>query len=258
MFVFLTRKKSWIFATGILVLVFLVFFVPSFSVNLKNFSLGVFSSSIKFCSGGADYLRSRKVLVSQNKILRAKTDLFALEIERSKGLIQENERLRNLLGFSKKAAFSAIPAEIIARSPNGWEKSFVIDKGLEDGIKKNSAVCSAKGLLGKVTDPGQAASSVMLITHPSFRAGGVLENTRINGIVTGLGSGIVKIIYLPVDAEIKKGELVVTSGFSRTFPKGIVIGRIISVAKSKTGLYSYAMIKPSADPFKQEEVLCLV
>ena len=182
---------------------------------------------------------------------------FSLEISQFKELRNENERLRALLKFKKKIGFDTVSAEVIARNPNDWIDSFVINKGSADGMQKDSAVCSSKGLLGKVVEPGRNTSSVMLVTHPSFKAGGMLKDTRINGVVVGAGKGAAKIIYLPIDAKIAKDAVVITSGLSRIFPKGITIGKIVSTGRSKTGLYQYAIIKPSANSFDQEEVLCI-
>ena len=133
----------------------------------------------------------------------------------------------------------------------------MINKGYDDGVFKNSAVCSAKGLLGKVAEAEKHTSSVILLTHPGFKIGGMLKKSRINGIVVGSGKGMAKMLYLPVDADIPEGSTIITSGFSKIFPKGITIGEVISVKKSRTGLYKYAVIKPAASSFDQEEVLCI-
>ena len=105
--------------------------------------------------------------------------------------------------------------------------------------------------MGKVAESEKNTSSVILLTQPGFKIGGMLEKSRINGIVVGSGKGMAKMLYLPVDAEIPKGSIIVTSGFSQIFPKGITIGEVVSVKKSRTGLYKYAVIKPSASSFNQ-------
>lgn len=180
-----------------------------------------------------------------------------LEGAQFRELRSENKRLRGLLGFKEHAGIDTVSAEVIARNPNNWIDSFIIDKGTVSGVKKGAAVCSARGLLGKVVDAERDTSSVILLTHPAFKAGGMLRDTRISGIVVGTGGGLAKMVYLPVDAEVKNGTIVITSPFSRTFPKGITIGEVIASGKSRTGLYKYAVIRPFANPFDQEEVLCI-
>lgn len=237
--------------------VFLLFFIAYFLPNIKSFSTRIFSGPVKLLSGAGDYFQSKRSLKEENSSLRKKVADLSLETEQLKDLKGENERLRALLKFQKRIDFETVSAEVIARNPNDWIGSFIINKGTKDGVRKNSAVCSSSGLLGKVVEASEDTSLVMLITHPGFRAGGMLKETRTNGIVIGSGKGKAEMLYLPADTKIERGEIVVTSGFSKIFPKGITIGEVTSIGKSKTGLYKYAVIKPSANPFDQEEVLCI-
>ncbi|MEA3489187.1 MAG: rod shape-determining protein MreC [Candidatus Omnitrophota bacterium] len=209
------------------------------------------------CSGAGRYFHSKRGLSEENRSLRGKIGDLSLRIDQLKELRNENKRLRALLRFEKGTGFDTVPAEVVARDPNDWVGSFVIDKGTADGVHKGAAVCSAKGLLGEVVESGENTSSVMLITHPNFRAGAMLKGTRVNGIVEGAGKGMVKIKYIPIDADVRKGMIVITSGLSRVFPKGINIGEIVLVEKSRTGLYKNATVKPSANLFDQEIVLCI-
>ncbi len=235
----------------------LLFLSAPLFAGAKDISLKTFSFFTSCCSAGGEYFYSKHRLAGENKLLRKRAADLSLEVARLEELRGENRRLRALLGFKKKIGFDTVSAEVIARDPNDWIGSFVINKGTRDGIRKDSAVCSAGGLLGKVAGVRENTSSVMLVTHPGFKAGGMLKNSRISGVVTGAGKGKLKMIYIPMDAEVARGDVVMTSSFSRIFPKGITIGEVVSVGKSKTGLYKHATIKPSADSFRQEEVLCI-
>ena len=246
-------KKIWIILLSIVLLITL-----SSLTNLKIFSIGIFSFPLKLLSNIDEAFRTKNSLLRENTDLKKTIAQLSIEKAQFSQFQDENVRLRDLLNFTKKNKFSAISAEIIARNPNDWIGSFIIDKGTASGLEKNAAVCSAKGLLGKIVDPGKNTSSVMLLVHPSFKIGGMINNTRISGIVVGSGVKTIKMLYLPIDSEIEEGASVVTSGFSRIFPKGIPIGEVLAVHKSKTGLYKYAIVKPFADLDKQEEVLCVV
>ena len=257
MYKFFTSKKLWALVTiSIALALFLLFIFPFLTAGKKIF-VRILLSPVRLYSSVAGYFQDKGELFDDNKILRKKIADLSLEIEQFEGLRSENGRLRDLLGFKDKVSFETIPAEIVARNPNDWVGSFLIDKGFADGVPPGAAVCSASGLLGKVVITGRDLSSVMQVTHPNFKAGGVIRDTQINGILVGSGRDRVKMMYLPVDAEIKEGQMVLTSGFSRIFPRSIPIGRIIAVGRSKTGLYQYAMIKPAASAFDQEEVLCV-
>ncbi len=252
-----TKKRYWILLICFLALVSLFIFIPSVSQSAKNISIKVLSFPVEWFRQLSQPIRSKSELASQNKALIEKVAELSLERDQLMYIKKENERLRELLKFKKRIGFETISAEIIARDPNDWVGSFVIDKGSLDGVEKGSAVCSAEGLLGKVVDTGDRTSSVMLLTHPSFKTGAALEDMRTNGVVVGSSRGMARMLYIPIDAEVKEGAVVVTSSYSRVFPKGITVGRIVAVEKSKTGLYKSALIKPSANSLDQEEVLCI-
>ena len=257
MYKFLKKKNFRVIGSAAVALVVLFFYVPSVFSGIKNLSVTVFLFPVKLYSKSTWYFQSKKKLIRENEILSKKTVDLELKLERFKELADENMRLRRLLKFKEKIGFDTVSAEVVVRDPNKWMGSFIIDKGIDDGVLKNSAVCSSKGLLGKVAEAKDNVSRVMLITHPNFKAGGILKRERLNGIIVGLGTGTVKMLYLPPDAKIKKGDVVTTSEFSRIFPKGVGIGRVMSSGISKTGLYRYALIRPFANPFDQEEVLCI-
>ena len=231
--------------------------MPPVTQTAKNISFRLFSFPVKCFTRLFQPIRSKNGLISENKALSEKVAELSLKLDQFVHVKRENERLRALLKFKKRIGFDTVSAEIIARDPNDWVGAMVINKGSLDGVDKDAAVCSAEGLLGKVAESGETTSTVMLLTHPSFKTGAVLKDTRISGVIVGAGKGMARMLYIPIDAEVKKGSTVVTSGFSRVFPKGITIGKVVSVERSKTGLYKYAMIKPSANSFSQEEVLCL-
>jgi rod shape-determining protein MreC len=252
------KKSTWVLSiSAVAVTASVLFFFPSLVGNIRDLSVQVITFPVRVVNEAWTYLPTKKTLIEQNEILRKRLAIVALEAQQLGGLRVENDRLRDLLGLQKDLGLRSVPAEVIGRNPNDWIGSLVIDRGTSSGVERLSAVCSAKGLIGKVVDAGKDSSTVMLLTHPNFKAGGEISGTGINGVVMGSGKDTVKMIYIPVDAEVKEGATVTTSGMSRTFPRDIVIGRVIAVGKSRTGLYKYAIIKPSAFPFDQRELLCI-
>jgi len=232
--------------------------VPVVFSGIRNLTVNIFTSPVKIYRQIGQFFQSKNELVKENKALRKKVGDLSLEISRLEDVSEENKRLSSLLDFKKGFGFRTVSAEVIARGPENWTGSFVIDKGIADGIKGQAAVCSSKGLLGKVAEAGKNTSFVLLVTHPNFKAGGVIRGSRINGVVVGTGGGSAKMMFIPMDADVKKGSIVTTSDLSKIFPKGILIGEVLSVHVSKTGLYKYAMLKPFAKPFVTEEVLCIL
>jgi len=251
------RKSSIVALTVPLGLAVLFFVFPSLFRTARTVSVKVVTFPLVVLNSTGKYITSKKDLSSENSALKAKISELSLELDRSKDLVSENKRLKDLLAFKGGMGYETVSAEVIARDPNSWIGSFTINKGSSGGVRRGAAVCSSKGLVGKVSDVDTDTSLVMLVTHLGFRVGGILKESRLHGVVEGDGRGYATMLYLPLDSDIKPGEIVVTSGYSRKFPKGITIGKVISVEKSKTGLFKNALLLPEANAYDQEEVLCL-
>ncbi|MBU1084642.1 MAG: rod shape-determining protein MreC [Candidatus Omnitrophota bacterium] len=245
------------FAALLIAAIVIFLSLPPVYTFIKRSTISMVSAPSRFLRGAGVYFRRKADLEEDNRVLRKDLAEMSLRVVQFKQLREENTRLRKLLEFKKTSGLNTVSAGIIARDPNDWVGTFVIDKGSRDGIKKDSAVCSFQGLLGKIAEVSESTSSVMLISHPSFKSGGKIKNTSINGIVTGAGKGKANMLYLPVDAEVRTGAIVLTSDYSSIFPKGIIMGRVTEVTRSKTGMYKRAGIEPYADPLAQEEVLCV-
>ena len=172
-------------------------------------------------------------------------------------VLEENQRLRSLLAFKAKVSFRGIAAEVIGRGPSTFDSFIIIDKGGMDGVAPNMSVAKDEGLLGRVFEIGRTTSKVMLIDNPNSKIGVTIQRTREQGILVGLGGGFCKIIYLAHDTETKTGDIVVASELSSVSPKGILIGEVVKVLKTPHSLYASAIVRPSSNLFKIEDVLCI-
>ncbi|MCX5677676.1 MAG: rod shape-determining protein MreC [Candidatus Omnitrophica bacterium] len=219
-------------------------------------------SSMPLKALNAVYDASRKVipfasLSEENRLLRDRIDLLNRRLEESKSLYVENQRLKDILDFKNTIPYAAIPSEVIGRDPTNWSNSLIIDKGAAHGIRQGKAVISMKGLVGRVLEVGRYSSRILLITDPNSKVGTVIQRNRQGGILVGRPDGRCKMIYIALDSDVAKGDKVITAGFGSVFPKGILIGDVVSVGKEPGRLYKYAIIRPAQDMTKLEEVLCI-
>ena len=170
----------------------------------------------------------------------------------------ENARLKNLLNLKQKSLYRLIPAAVIARSPDSWSSSIVIDKGRSSGINPQMAVINLDGLVGRVIEVYSSASKVLLLNDSSQGVSCIVQRSRQEGLVSGtLGSNLI-MRYLPDDAQIEKGDLIITSGLSQVYPKGLAVGQVINIGKDFSGLNRFAVVKPAADLTALEEVLVII
>ena len=208
--------------------------------------------------GFLDKIAPFAALRQENKILHERLDLLTRMAEETQAIQDENARLRNLLNFQKVIPYTSIAAQVIGRDPSNWSDSVIIGKGTSNGIKQNMAVMSTRGLVGRIVEAGKNSSKVLLITDPNLKVGIMIRRNRQGGVMVGQPGGRCKVIYISMDSDARPGDKIITAGFGSIFPKGILIGDIEKVGREEGRLYKYAVVRPSQDLSKLEEVLCII
>ena len=170
----------------------------------------------------------------------------------------ETQRLQGLLAMKEISRAEFLAARVVGKDATNWFKTVLIDRGSLAGIRRNMPVVAPDGLVGRVVEVTPTAAKVQLITDPVSAAGGLIQRTRVIGIVSGsLGAGL-KVRYLPLMADIAIGDEVVTSGMGGVFPKGIPLGRVIAAERRSGALFQEATLAPKVDLSRLEEVLILI
>ncbi len=212
-------------------------------------------------AGGAHSITSLGRMVEENKELKEQVALLKGQLYQQEELKQENERLKNLLQYQDtySAYFETKTAAVIGRDPGNWFGFVILNKGSKDGIVKDMPVVTPSGLAGKVVTVSDKTSQVILITDPLSGVGALVQDSRVPGVLEGTtaGSDETRLIHVPKDTQLTKGQVIITSGIGGTFPKGIPIGRIVKVSDEPTGLFKTAMVVPFADLNRLEEVLVI-
>ncbi len=167
----------------------------------------------------------------------------------------ENERLRRLLDFRPRIREDVVAARVIARDALGASRSFVIDRGTNDGVQRGAAVLAPDGVVGHVFLAGRSASRVLLVTDHNSGVDAIVQRTRARGIVEGRIGGGCGLKFVKRTESLEPGDLIITSGVDDIFPKGLPIGRITEIDKRGPGLFQYAYVEPTVDFDVLEEVL---
>src|SRR3990172_2130880 len=170
-------------------------------------------------------------LQRENTILKQKVSDLQKETHQLKEMALANERLQGLLQFREKYALSSIAAEVIGQDPSSWFKSLTINKGERDGIKKGMAVLSPEGVVGQILKASPYHSTVLLITDYNSAIDSIVQRNRAKAIVEGSGENRCQLKYLLRTDEVMVGDVVITSGLSGGFPKGLMVGEIRKVEK---------------------------
>lgn len=172
-------------------------------------------------------------------------------------VLLENSRLKSLLDFRDTLPQKAVGVRIIGYGLKPWKKSVLLNKGSSQGIKNTSVLVVPSGLVGRIVDVSLLSSQAILLTDPESRVTAMTLTSRAQGIVEGNGNEKLKLRYLNLDDPVQVGEIVVTSGLSDIFPKGLRVGRIEAVQRDPDGLHLSATVKPAVRFSKVEEMLCL-
>lgn len=167
-----------------------------------------------------------------------------------------NVRLAKLLEMKETILSPTLTAEIIGVDPSQWFKTVIINRGSSDGIKDGMPAVTSEGVVGQVTNTSPHFAKILLATDPNSALDGLIQETRVRGVVKGGGAGF-HMEYVLKNNEVAKGDRIVTSGIGDIFPKGIPIGTVSKVEKSGRGMFQEIEIEPSAD-FSQLEYLLIV
>ena len=194
----------------------------------------------------------------ENERLKKEIASLRQKINKAEELSIENRRLKALLSFKQNSPYALVASKVIARDPSNWSSVIIIDKGKKDGVMPSFAVITQQGLVGKVIEAGDYSSKIMLITDPNLGISALLQRSREEGLVSGTLQNLLIMRYLSADIDIKVSDIVVTSGLSQIYPKGIMIGRVTEIGMEFSGLSRFAMIKPEVDFFSLEEVFVVI
>jgi len=253
-------KRSLTFLLIILYIVVIYFSSPRYIDKPKFVFLKVFKLPLNLTRNlfkEINFLIKSRDMIKENPLLYETVSALTSELVRYKDLESENGRLKALLGFKQKSTLKLIPASVVAKDSSNFSDTIAIDQGSAQGIKKDTVVISQAGLVGRVLNGLSDISRVSLIVDPNSRVSAITLRSRQIGVVYGSSSGMCRMIYIPLDADIVEGDEVLTSGFSDIYPKGLMIGTISKIVKEPRGLSLSAVIRPAVDFTRLEEVLCI-
>jgi rod shape-determining protein MreC len=147
----------------------------------------------------------------------------------ARGLDAENRDLRRLLQLPGDPPLSFVTARVVANAGGSFVRSIVVLAGQRDNVAKGNAAVTAEGLVGRVTEAGERAARVLLITDMNSNVPVRIERTRESGIVAGDNSDRLKLLFVAGDSWPQIGDRIVTSGHGGVFPPGLPVGVVVAV-----------------------------
>ena len=200
----------------------------------------------------------------ENEELKEKNTKLANELIEYESLKDEVERLREALNFTEsKNNYNYVGVNIIGYSGSSLSDGYIIDKGSNDGIAKNMVVVSSKGLVGKVTKVSSNFAIVQSILNENIAVAVMDQQTReATGVLQGLSDkkdNNMPVVYnLPINSDVKEGDIIITSGLGKIYPKEIPVGTVVSVEEDNVKVMKSAVVEPFVNFNELEELFVVI
>lgn len=199
----------------------------------------------------------KKKLEDQIRFLRIQNTQLALETSSMRNAIIENQRLRELISFTRESNYDFTVAKVINLDRSGFMNQLLLDVGSSDNIEKGMPIMLPEGLIGKIYEVTSYYSIGQILFDKNFRVSVKILRNNVKGILTWQDGDVMSLTQVPNRTDIQVSDSVLTSGFSRIFPEGVYVGRVTEVNISRRSLFMNIKVKPDVDFSKLEEVLII-
>lgn len=201
---------------------------------------------------------SRNGLLLDLSRLEAERLITQARLQRFAALEAENARLRAMLEATSRVPDRVQVAEIMSVSSNPFRHVLVIDKGTRDGVFDGQAMIDAQGVVGQVIEAGIMSAQGVLISDPDHALPVQVNRNGLRTIAVGTGEyGRLDLPFLPNNADIREGDLLVTSGLGGTFPPGYPVGIVDSLIRIPQGPFADVSATPAAALGQVREVMLI-
>ncbi|CUB03236.1 rod shape-determining protein MreC [Marinomonas fungiae] len=212
----------------------------------------------KMISWAEMHLDSREDLVYQNQSLSQELLMLRRQLQLFESLKAENVRLRELLDASQRVDEKVVMGEVIGFDQNAYSHKILIDKGFSSGAYVGQPVLDATGVLGQVVETSAYTSRVLLIADASHFVPVQLARTGFRSILRGTGDmKRMELMSVPHTADIKKGDILTTSGLANRFPVGYPVGVVRKVTHESGKPYADVEVVPLAQLGRSRHVMLI-
>jgi rod shape-determining protein MreC len=206
-----------------------------------------------------DYFSSLSALQKENKILKQQHVANAQILQQGQQLLAENTQLRKLLGASERLPVKSVLSEILYDTRDPFSRKIVLDRGSQHGIAPGQPVIDDIGVVGQVTRVFPFTSEVTLLTDKDHAISVQVIRSGVRSIAYGRGqSGVLNLRFMAPNADIQKGDILVTSGIDGVYPPGLSVATVVQVENSPSDAFARIVCEPSAGIDRNKQLLVLL
>nr|WP_275445688.1 MULTISPECIES: rod shape-determining protein MreC [unclassified Halomonas] len=207
---------------------------------------------------GALVLSDQGELIEENRHLREQLLMLSHRVQRMASLTAENVRLRELLDAARRSDMPYLTAELLSLDSDPFTYQMVIDRGRSDGVYAGQPVMDASGLIGQVTSVSAYTSRVLMLADASHAVPVKINRNGLRFIVQGSGRyDSLDVLHVPDTADIRQGDLLVTSGLAGRFPEGYPVARVVEVVHDPGEPFAQVRAEPVSQPERSRHFLLL-
>jgi len=199
---------------------------------------------------------SSEGLRDEHEVLRSEYVHLKSRLQKLQALERENEALRHLLDAAEKVQDKVLMAELIEVSLDPYTHKILVDRGLRDGTHVGQPVFDPTGVMGQVTQVMPFTSAVTLITDPGHAIPVQVQRNGLRAVAFGTGnSDRLRVSYLNQIADIRVGDVLLSSGLGGRFPTGYPVAKVISVDNDPGEAFLHIEAAPTAKIDRSSQVL---
>jgi rod shape-determining protein MreC len=214
-----------------------------------------FLSSVR--NAGATYVDLRHAR-EENVDLHERVDQLTAERNKALERAAELDLLRTQLALPTRPQYRELAANVISRDASLWFRRLIIDRGTNDGVKRDMPVATAGGIVGRIISVGPNFAMVQVITDKHAGVGAMLQGSRAMGEVRGLDNDRCELKSISSNENVEVGESIVTTGLDRIYPKGLLVGTVEQVEDDPNAPWHKIIVKLAAPVDRVEHVLVLL
>jgi rod shape-determining protein MreC len=204
----------------------------------------------------AEFFVTQSSLREQNSQLQQQALLNAAELQRVEALAKENEHLRLLLAMRERVGRTTVAADILYAPRDPFTRRIVIDRGAQHEVRAGAAVVDSTGVIGQVTRVFPWVSEVTLITDKEQAVPIQVLRSGLRGVTFGIGyDGTLELRFMPVNADIQNGDVLVTSGIDGTYPPGLPVATVSNIERNAAYAFARITCTPAAGVSSYGQVL---
>ncbi len=208
------------------------------------------------------YFRSLDAVEAENRQLSIEKNTLAQTALRAESLEAENVHLRKLAGLREGLHAKSVAAEILYDARDPFSRKVIIDRGTNDGLERGQPVIDEAGVVGQITRVFPLSAEITLLTDREQAIAVQNVRTGVRGIAYGNSAGgpdgQIDLRFMPSNVDVKKDDLLATSGLDGVFPDGLPVARVLSVERNAAFQFAKILCMPLGGTERNRHVLILL